>query len=306
MQLRPLQGSTQHGPPTSQLPPLRRATEKATSATLMEFLSLRRVSPSESTPRRFATPTTFRPQGFAPSRRFSPRSNAQPCFMPVTPMGFQLSRDFPSLPGSTGSSPGNYPHGISPPHRKDNSALRGARFSANPIKSLRHEPLSPPGLCSDSESVPLLDCYIQNAPADSLLSFHHLSRVLPIVSRPCHVKHVPLVRLVHLFLRQPSSEQVRTDLRKGGVRFSGFARKRRISLRGAKNPLLRFLWPFRRSSLSEEQIIQCSMAYRALRPSTHGNRMSSSLLGQIEISPFGDVADVGQTEHHNAAQPKPT
>ena len=132
MRLRPLQGSTQHGPPTSQLPPLRRATEKAKPATLMEFLSLRRVSPSESTPRRFATPTTFRPQGFSPSRRLSPRSNAQPYFMPVTPMGFQLSRDFPSLPGSTGSSPGNCPHDISPPHSTDNSAMQGRPILRKP------------------------------------------------------------------------------------------------------------------------------------------------------------------------------
>jgi hypothetical protein len=54
------------------------------------FFPLRRLSPSESTPRRLATPTTFRPQGFAPSRRLSPRSNARPCFMPVTSMGFAL------------------------------------------------------------------------------------------------------------------------------------------------------------------------------------------------------------------------
>jgi hypothetical protein len=54
------------------------------------FFPLRRLSPSESTPRRLATPTTFRPQGFTPSRRLSPRSNARPCFMPVTSMGFAL------------------------------------------------------------------------------------------------------------------------------------------------------------------------------------------------------------------------
>ena len=161
MRLRPLQGSTRHGLPTSQLLPLRRATIAAMSATLMEFLSLRRLSPSESTPRRFATPTTFRPQGFAPSRRLPPRSDARPCFMSVTPMGFQPFRDFPSLPGPAGSSPGNCPLDVSPPQCTVNSALQGTRFSANPITSLRHEPLPPPGLCSDSESVPPLDCYIR-------------------------------------------------------------------------------------------------------------------------------------------------
>jgi hypothetical protein len=109
MRLRPLQGSTQRGPPTSLQLPLRRATKATQSATLMEFLPLRRISPSESTPRRLATPTTFRPQGFAPSRRLTPRSNAQPCFMPVTPMGFPLFRGLPSLSGLSDSSPVRLP-----------------------------------------------------------------------------------------------------------------------------------------------------------------------------------------------------
>jgi hypothetical protein len=67
----------------------------AQPATLMEFFPLRRVSPSESTPRRLAAPATFRPQGFTPSRRLAPRSDARPCFMPVTPMGFCPSGIFP-------------------------------------------------------------------------------------------------------------------------------------------------------------------------------------------------------------------
>jgi hypothetical protein len=109
MRLRPLQGSTQRGPPTSLISPLQRATKTAQSATLMEFLPLRRISPSESTPRRFATPTTFRPQGFAPSRRFTPRSNARSCFIPVTSMGFQPYRGFPSLSGLSSLSPVRLP-----------------------------------------------------------------------------------------------------------------------------------------------------------------------------------------------------
>jgi hypothetical protein len=46
-------------------------------------------------------PGTFRPQGFAPSRRFAPRSDARPCFMPVTSMGFHPSGVFPrgQVPG---------------------------------------------------------------------------------------------------------------------------------------------------------------------------------------------------------------
>lgn len=63
----------------------------ARPATLMEFLPLRRLSPSESTPRRIATPATFRPQGFSPSRRFPPRSGVWPYFMPVTSLGLNPS-----------------------------------------------------------------------------------------------------------------------------------------------------------------------------------------------------------------------
>jgi rubredoxin len=161
MRLRPLQGSTQRGLPTSQLRPIRRSTKAAQSATLMEFLPLRRMSPSESTPRRLATPTTFRPQGFAPSRRLSPRSNVRPCFMPVTSMGFRPSGGFPRCQVPPARRRRDYPLDVSPPHCTVNSAMQGARFSADPVKSLRHEPLSPPGLCSDSESVPPLDCYIR-------------------------------------------------------------------------------------------------------------------------------------------------
>jgi hypothetical protein len=143
MRLRPLQGSTQHGPPTSQRLPLRKATEAAQSATLMEFLPLRRISSSESTPRRFATPTTFRPQGFAPSRRLSPRSNARPCFMPVTPMGFPPFRGFPSLSGLASSSPVRLPSwrfssavhsklrtALAPGLRKPNQVLASRAFAA--------------------------------------------------------------------------------------------------------------------------------------------------------------------------------
>jgi hypothetical protein len=68
---------------------------------------LRRLSTSESTPPRFATPGTFRPQGFSPSRRVTPRPHLQPYFRLVTPLGFALSRGFPSLLGSASSSPRN-------------------------------------------------------------------------------------------------------------------------------------------------------------------------------------------------------
>jgi hypothetical protein len=59
------------------------------------FLPLRRLSLSESTPPRFAWPGTFRPQGFPPSRRITPRSDVQPYFRLVTSMGFCSSGVFP-------------------------------------------------------------------------------------------------------------------------------------------------------------------------------------------------------------------
>jgi len=68
---------------------------------------LRRLSTSESTPPRLATPGTFRPQGFSPSRRLAPRPHLQSCFRLVTPLGLPLSRGFPSLSGSASSSPRN-------------------------------------------------------------------------------------------------------------------------------------------------------------------------------------------------------
>jgi hypothetical protein len=81
------------------------------------FLPLRRLSPGESTPPRFASPGTFRPQGFAPSRRLTPRPNARPCFMPETPMGFFALQGFSLTARSTGSSPLDCPRDVSPPHQ---------------------------------------------------------------------------------------------------------------------------------------------------------------------------------------------
>jgi hypothetical protein len=75
-----------------------------------------------------------------------------------------------------------------------------------------------------------------DALADSLLSFLHLFRVLPNTSRPRHASRVPLLRFVRPFLKQPTPDKSEIDLRKVGVRFSGYARKRWIPLRGAKIP----------------------------------------------------------------------
>jgi len=146
------------------------------------------MSPGESTPPRLASPGTFRPQGFAPSRRFSPRLNARPYFMPETPMGFR--------------SPGAFPH--RQVHRLVAAGLPSWRFStastdcqceapASTRRNANHGPLPPPGPCSDSESVPSRDCYIL-CDGRSPPELRCLSRVLPNTHRPRRMPRVPLLR----------------------------------------------------------------------------------------------------------------
>jgi hypothetical protein len=130
MRLRPLQGTTQQGPLVQPVilrpsdaepartpereplcsPPesprhLKETTRILHGRTLERWafqqlswssVPLRRMSSSESTQPRLTSPSTFRPQGFSPSRRLPPRLNARSCFIPVTPMGF--------------CSPGIFPH----------------------------------------------------------------------------------------------------------------------------------------------------------------------------------------------------
>jgi hypothetical protein len=128
MRLRPLQGPTRHGPPThghSAAPRGHRAFPTSPKGCRgcrcwqlsWSFLPLRRLSPGESTPPRLASPGTFRPQGFTPSRRLPPRLNARPCFMPETSMGFFALQGFSLTARSTGSSPLDCPHDVSPPHQ---------------------------------------------------------------------------------------------------------------------------------------------------------------------------------------------
>ena len=109
-------------------------SNKINSVSLLSwsFLPLRRLSPSESTPRRLATPTTFRPQGFSPSRRLSPRSNARPCFIPVTSMGFHSPGVFPRCQVQPARHRVNYPPGVSPPHCTVNSAMLGRPLLRKP------------------------------------------------------------------------------------------------------------------------------------------------------------------------------
>jgi hypothetical protein len=108
----PSSGYNPFGPPqTCSLP----KQKTRLTAPLMEFCAPSTLSPSESTPPRLATPGTFRPQGFSPSRRVTPRPDARSYFIPVSPLGFfTLSRGFPSLLGSAGSSPAELPSWCSP------------------------------------------------------------------------------------------------------------------------------------------------------------------------------------------------
>jgi hypothetical protein len=210
----------------------------------MEFLPLRRMSPSESTPRRLATPTTFRPQGFSPSRRIPPRSDARPCFMPVTPMGFAL-QGFSLTVRSSGSSPENYPPGVSPPHCRVNSAIRGARSPQHSIEGARVT-----SLYRLQGVAPTVNPYrrwivisVANGRSPPELS-------APLQGLTHRLQATPRVTcaalaLYPLALKQPAPGQARNQPQARGVRSSGFARKRGISLRKVKYPLLRFSWPSR-------------------------------------------------------------
>lgn len=161
MWLRPFQGSTQHGPPTKSrtLRPLVQRSRRIASPTgfrrgsrqqlSWSFLPLRRMNPSESTPPRFASPGTFRPQGFAPSRRFPPRSDLRPYFMPVAPLGFCSTGIFPhcQVPELVAPWMPSWRYSYVPIVIKDTRPLISAH------RNVRHSELPPSGPCSDSESV---------------------------------------------------------------------------------------------------------------------------------------------------------
>lgn len=223
MRLRPLQGSTQRGPPTSLLPTLRRATKSTQSATLMEFLPLRRLSPSESTPRRLATPTTFRPQGFTPSRRLPPRSNARPCFMPVTSMGFSLQGFSLAVRSIRLVTRWITLLAFSPPHRAVNSAMS------------RHPLLRKPNQGPASRAYSRLQGF-----APTVNPYRRWTVTSDACGRSPPELSPPLQGLANVFRPRRASvshscaltssssnsqprDEPETDLRDAGVRFSGFA-----------------------------------------------------------------------------------
>jgi len=101
----------------------------------------------------------FRPQGFSPSRRLAPRSNARPCFMPVAPMGFHPSGGFPrcQVPGLV--TPGLPSWCCSPVIRRmlNNISRAEARRCrvVDAADAFRHLQ----GLAPSSESVLPIRCY---------------------------------------------------------------------------------------------------------------------------------------------------
>jgi len=189
----------------------------------MEFLPLRRMSPSESTPRRLATPATFRPQGFAPSRRIPPRSNARPCFMPVTPMGFRSSGVFPRCQVL----------------RLVTEELPSWRFSSALQSKLRN-PGRPISACSIKEAYVTSLCRLQGfAPTVNPYRRRTVTSIANGRSPP--ELSAPLQGLAHRFqatsrvtcaalalcplaLKQPAPGQARNQPQTSGARFSGFAR----------------------------------------------------------------------------------
>jgi hypothetical protein len=87
----PPSGHRPFGPPTCCSAPGRTAHRQPS----WSFPPLRRFNLSESTVPRFASPGPFRPQGFSPSRRITPRPDVRPYFRPVAPLGFRSSGVYP-------------------------------------------------------------------------------------------------------------------------------------------------------------------------------------------------------------------
>ena len=103
--------------------------------------------------------------------------------------GVSLSRGFPSPSGSTGSSPRNYPHDVSPPHQHIVDARRPSPHAETRFTDLcRLQGLAPTVNPYHHRTVTSL------AMADPLLSFGRLSRVLPYTHRPRRMLRVPLLR----------------------------------------------------------------------------------------------------------------
>jgi hypothetical protein len=243
MRLRPLQGPTQRGPPTSIHPPLRRATKSSKPATLMEFFS-----PSTHQPERvYSTPACH--TDYVPSSGFLTLSTAfssleRPAlFHAGNVHGVSLSRGFPSLSGPSSSSPGGLPSWrfSSALHSK----LRNARALASPQTQSRAHVTS---LFHLQGFTPTANPYrrwtiTSNANGRSPPELSPPLQGLAFAFRP---RRASVSHSCASFVSPsngPPRDKPETNLGKAEMRFSGFARKRRIPLRRAKYPFLRFLQP---------------------------------------------------------------
>jgi len=137
-------------------------------APLMESLPLRRLSPRESTPPRFASPGTFRPQGFSPSRRFTPRQDLPALFQTGNALGVRPSGVFPrcQVPRLLAVKLPSWRLLLRAPPR-----TTGLEAPPDCSRHRIREPFfAPPGRCSSSGSVPPFR-HMSFPAADPLLSF---------------------------------------------------------------------------------------------------------------------------------------
>jgi hypothetical protein len=105
----------------------------------MEFGPLRRLSPGESTTSRLASPGSFRPQGFSPSRRFSPRQDLPALFHAGNALGVCPPGGFPRRQVPALVTPRS-PHGVaprSPPKRAPGHSPRALACLAGVVGRLQ-------------------------------------------------------------------------------------------------------------------------------------------------------------------------
>jgi hypothetical protein len=165
LRLRPLQGTTQRGPPTSRIARPVGPAIWVRSATPMEFLA-----PSTLEPGRVHSPPVCR-TGYVPPSGFLTLSTAYSS--PGRPALFHadnahgvlgLSRGLPSPSARRDSSPPRCPPGVCS-FAAVNASIRHTarrRRSAASLSRRSSTYWSPPGLCSDGESVPPNGCYAES------------------------------------------------------------------------------------------------------------------------------------------------
>jgi hypothetical protein len=208
--LRPLQGSTQHGPPSVRLLSLTPHTRWPEDQLAEEprprgrgwqlswsSAPLRRFSSSESTPPRFANTGYVPSSGFFTLSTVSSSLERPVLFRTGYVLGVSPSRGFPSLPGLERSSRREYPLDVLPPHGPlatimlANSLCRRRVTARSGTAYRRH--CSPSGSFSSNESVPAAPVLPVVRTVEPLLGFcsplqgsvRHAGHVARAVFRPC-------------------------------------------------------------------------------------------------------------------------